>query len=228
MSPSTFSHRPKGRKLSPPSPTSPPPKRARGSPHYTNECEWSPPTAQMGVVLSLHCTPLPRRARESPSSTASQPPRRARGSPLGSERARRMLPPRLAGQGLAGLSQQGLGFGVGSAQQGGLAEGAREYVPDVALRQRLVLQQHLGQAVQKVLLLRLQGTTRTSAPWRLAGRWGILSEPPCWVFSHATKPCRTQGAHQHLNLVKNQGLHQTSIAGSRLYCKLKLKHSRGT
>lgn len=96
-----------------------------------------------------------------------------------------MLPASLAGQGLTGLSQERLGFGVGRAQHGGLAEGARQHVPDVALRQRLVLQQHLGQAVQMLLLLRLQGTACASAP--------TCGDMPC-AAAHSIAPI-APGAH---------------------------------
>ena len=59
-------------------------------------------------------------------------------------------------QGLAVLAQELIHFWVYRAQQGCFAKGPRQDILDVRLRQRLMLQQHLRQPVQVLLLLRLQ------------------------------------------------------------------------
>ena len=79
--------------------------------------------------------------------------------------ARSALPPPALCQGLAVLAQELIHFRVRRAQQGCFAEGPRQDVLDVRLRQRLVLQQHLGQAVQVLLLLRLQAKSSCTSTW---------------------------------------------------------------
>ena len=184
-----------------------PPRRGQGFADIYSEvpctCLPQPTTSQCHACGSalLLCIPYTKWARGVPFARRLPLPERALRFPSRArEGARRVLSPSLAGQGLAGLSQEGRGFGVSRAQQGGPAEGACQDLPDVALRQRLMLQQHLGQAVQMLLLLRLQGTAHASAPSRKERRavMGISMRCRCSSSSVCqNKRCRTQHAHQH-------------------------------
>ena len=78
------------------------------------------------------------------------------------------LPPPALCQGLAVLAQKLIHLWIRRAQQGRSAKGPRQHVLDVRLRQRLMLQQHLGQPVQVLLLLRLQAASSCSSTGALS------------------------------------------------------------
>ena len=107
----------------------------------------------------------------------------------------------LSRQGLAVLAQELIHFRIRCAQQGCLAEGPCQHIMNVRLRQRLVLQQHLGQPVQVLLLLRLQaGSTCTSAGGSLGSSCTLWVSAcvcaPAALWSRNAGACEPPASHR--------------------------------